>query len=398
MARREGSIQKLSNGKFKLVVNLPPDDTGKRKRLTKRVKGTKREAEAVLRLLESEKESLVKGKETFKSFLNIFLRDFAPTNCNERTLEGYRDLADGHLIPYFGRMRLNKIRAEDIQRYYSEKSLNGRRDGRGGLSSTSLNHHHTLIGRVIKKAYQMRKISVNIMDFVERPKISTPPISYLSFDEVENLIMESSKTRYLPLIMLATSSGMRRSELLGLKWKNVDLERMSISVEQVLYTLRGGRQVFSQPKSKSSRRRIDLDRFNVDMLKTLRNSTRDRLGESFSNETTVFSDLDGKPWKSSGVSQGVKALLTKIGRPDVHLHGLRHTTASNLLSLGVHMKIVQEILGHSDFGLTANTYSHVGAGLQTEAINKLAEARQTQKVSAPFRHLSENSQTKGIAI
>ena len=323
--------------------NLPPDDTGKRKRLTKRVRGTKREAEAVLRLLESEKESLVKGKETFKSFLNTFLRDFAPTNCNERTLEGYRDLADGHLIPYFGRMNLNKIRSEDIQRYYSEKSLNGRRDGRGGLSSTTLNHHHTLIGRVIKKAYQMRKISVNIMDFVERPKISTPPISYLSFDEVENLIMESSKTRYLPLIMLATSSGMRRSELLGLKWKNVDLERMSISVEQVLYTLRGGRQVFSQPKSKSSRRRIDLDRFNVDMLKTLKNSTRDRLGESFSNETTVFSDLDGKPWKSSGVSQGVKALLTKIGRPDVHLHGLRHTTASNLLSLGVHMKIVQEI-------------------------------------------------------
>ena len=207
-----------------------------------------------------------------------------------------------------------------------------------------------------------------------------------------------SKTRYLPLIMLATSSGMRRSELLGLKWKNVDLERMSISVEQVLYTLRAGRQVFGQPKSKSSRRRIDLDRFNVDMLKTLRDSTRDRLGESFSHETTVFSDLDGKPWKSAGVSRGVKALLIKIGRPDVHLHGLRHTTASNLLTLGVHMKIVQEILGHSDFGLTANTYSHVGAGLQTEAINKLAEARQTQKVSAPFRHLSENLQTKEITI
>ena len=397
--RREGGIRRTPSGKWR--IELETDEvtpSGRPKRVYKTISGSKKEAEAVLRLMIQHKESLTEGKETFGSFLDTWLRDFAPTNCNERTLEGYRDLADGHLIPYFGKTKLNKMRAEDIQRYYTEKALNGRLDGRGGLSSTSLNHHHTLIGRVIKKAYQMRKISVNIMDFVERPQISTPPISALSADEAKILIAESAKTRYLPLVMLATSTGMRRSELLGLKWKNIDLERMSLSVEQVLHTLKGGRQIFSDPKSKSSRRRIDLHRDTVEMLRRLKVATMDRLGESFTRDTTVFSDSDGQPWKSVGVSQGVKALLKKIGRPDVTLHGLRHTSASLMLAAGVHMKVVQEILGHADYGLTANTYSHVGAGIQTEAINKLGDLLSDTDNSPFFHRFSEKDESKKVAI
>ena len=89
----------------------------------------------------------------------------------------------------------------------------------------------------------------------------------------------------------------------------------------------------------------------------------------------MFCASAGSPWKGSAVSHGIKKLLRKIGRPDVSLHGLRHSTASNMLSLGIHMKVVQELLGHSDFGVTMNIYTHVSPGLQVQAVNQLAEAR-----------------------
>lgn len=310
---------------------------------------------------------------------------------------GYRLIADKHLIPALGHIRLDKLTPEAIQAYYTDKLRNGRTDGRGGLSARTVNHHHKLLGRIVRRAYRLRKIPHNVMDFVEAPRGSSRSIACLSLEEVNVLIKESSRTRYFVFVVLASDTGMRRSELLGLQWQDIDLKRRTISVERGLHTFEKGRQVYQPPKSESSRRRIDLAQTTCDLLERHKAACEEMLGR-ISYETPVFCVSDGFPWKGGAVSHGIKKLLRKIGRPDVSLHGLRHSTASNMLSLGIHMKVVQELLGHSDFGVTMNIYTHVSPGLQVQAVNQLAEARAKAGISTHFQRTEENVAPKGVAI
>lgn len=179
--------------------------------------------------------------------------------------------------------------------------------------------------------------------------------------------------------LLAT--GMRRGELLGLKWQDINLDKGTLQVRRTLSRLptqmgkdRGDLYIESEPKTKSSRRNIVLTGFALDALKQHRvrqEQMRSVAGDSWENHDYVFCTPLGKHLNPGhGVLVQLKLLLKKAGLPDIRFHDLRHSAATLLLSMGVHPKVVQEILGHSEIGMTMNTYSHVLPTMQRDAMDR----------------------------
>ena len=400
--RPDGYVRRTKSGKWVIEIDSNEPDLkrgkGRKKRIYKTITGTKRDAERVKAQMIENRDALFSGKQTLESLITEYLDNIAPLKCRDRTLQGYRSIAETHLIPSIGHLQIKNLKPDHIQTYYTQKGKEGRRDGLGGLSARTIRSHHALLRLVINHAYKNEKLHKNVMELVDAPTADSKEISYLSMEQVNELVRESYSTRYFPFVLLASNTGMRLSEILGLQWRDVDLNQKTIQIQRSSVYLKGGKQKYDKPKSKSGKRRIDIDPATNQVLKDLKDASTLKLGDSFCEETPVLVESDGKPWRNDGITKGVKKLLKKIGRPDVSVHGLRHTFASHMMQVGINMKVVQELLGHSDFSITANIYSHVPAGLQIQAVQKLAEARSNSAISPFFPRFSPDSASKEVAI
>jgi integrase len=189
-------------------------------------------------------------------------------------------------------------------------------------------------------------------------------------DEI-NIFLEASRTsRYYPLFYTALFTGMRRCELLGLKWGDVDFIMSQIYVNRGLHHLKDGSYIFTEPKSAKSRRTIALSPSAFLMLKEHKEKQSlewSMLGKSLTDSVLVFCKPDGEPFRPNTVTRAWETTASKCGLPVIRLHDARHTHASIMLKQGIHPKIVQERLGHSSIQITLDTYSHVAPGLQQAA-------------------------------
>jgi len=186
-------------------------------------------------------------------------------------------------------------------------------------------------------------------------------------------VVESS---YHELFTVALYTGMRRSELLGLTWKDVDLYLAQLSVTQTLHRLSSGGFVFGKPKTVKSRRTIALPPTVCILLRQLKErqiGERLLLGLKLQDDDLVFAKPDGKPLDPSSVTHAFRRVIKRAGLPSLRFHDLRHTHASLMLKQGIHPKIVSERLGHSSIGITLDTYSHVMPGLQEAAALRFEE-------------------------
>jgi len=212
----------------------------------------------------------------------------------------------------------------------------------------------------------------------------------LMAQEVSMLLNVAKDTRYYPIICTAVKTGLRQAELLGLQWRDLDLDLASLSVTQVLYKRRGICQ-FKEPKSEHSRRRLGLapslalflQQYRVD-----REAERLLLGKPLSEDDLVFSNVDSTPMDPGTLTHNFARIARRAGLPGTRFHDLRHTFASLMLLAGIHPKIVSEMLGHSSVAFTLDVYSHVVPGLQEAAAKRLdevlppSEARNVGKMSA----------------
>jgi integrase len=173
---------------------------------------------------------------------------------------------------------------------------------------------------------------------------------------------------------------MRRSEALGLRWCDVNLETSTISVTQTLHQLRSGEYIFREPKSKHSKRQIALSPSLAILLwqyQLKQEHAHKLFGESLTPKGLVFSHPDGRPFRPNSVTRAFQAIADSVGLRGARLHDLRHAHATILLQEGVHPKIVQERLGHSSVSTTLDIYSHVIPGLQEAAACKFEEGLQS---------------------
>jgi integrase len=329
------------------------------------------------------------AKLTVGDFLRRWLCDYAATNVRPRTLEGYRAVVEGHLVPALGSFPLSRLQASHLQAYYGDKLSNGRHDGLpGGLSARSVLHHHRILSEALSHAVRWGLIGRNVALAVDPPRAVNHEIRPLDADAVRTFLEAADSSMYYPLFHLDIYTGLRRSEILGLRWRDVDLDMATVSVVQVLHRLKDGRFVFQEPKTVKSRRQVSLSPAAVLALRAYRQRREAEcalLGEPLSEERLVFCHPDGTPMRPDNVSRAFARISHKAGLQGARFHDLRHTHATLMLKQGVHPKIVQERLGHATIAVTLDTYSHVLPGLQEQAAlrfeEELARERDTASVA-----------------
>ena len=211
----------------------------------------------------------------------------------------------------------------------------------------------------------------NPVDAITIPRPERHEMRTMSETDIHLFLEMAQRTQYYALFYTAIFTGMRRSELLALRWQDVDLLSLQVSVNRSLHQIKGGRTVFRQPKTEKSRRLIALTPSTAIILQEYHNSQnilRESLGYSKLTDTDlVFCRYDGKPFLPNTVTHNWVKLVHQAGLGNIRLHDARHTHASLMLKRGVHPKIVQERLGHSSIQITLDTYSHVAPGLQQSA-------------------------------
>jgi integrase len=234
--------------------------------------------------------------------------------------------------------------------------------------------HAMMLHRILEHAVKWQLLSRNPADAVTPPITRHVEMRTLDETGINNMLAEAEKTPYFALFSLALHTGMRRSELLALRWQDIDLIMAEIYVSRSMHRLLTHEIVFRGTKTAKGSRTVALAPSTIIVLRQhLDKETAECvwLGVPFTNDRLVFCYWDGKPLIPSNVSQAWRRLARRMGYSKIRFHDLRHTCATLLFKAGIHPKIVQERLGHSSIAITLDTYSHVSPGLQHKAAEAL---------------------------
>lgn len=372
-----GHIVKRGKGSYSIVLDLAPDATGKRRQHWQTVRGTKREAEDKLVELLHERNSGIdhpRERLTVAAYLDRWLADYVGPTLAPKTCQTYREVVKRRLVPAFGTVRLSSLRPTQIQAWYTLLLSEGRAKGAGGLSPRSVLRYHQILHAALRQAVRWQLLVRNPADAVEPPRPGRRELQVPGAAEVRSLLAAADRTAYGPLVRLAVLTGMRRGELLGLRWGDVDLERASVNVQQTAQRLSGLGIVYRQPKTRLSRRSIALSPATVAVLRQQRRQQAEaRLlaGPAYVDHDLVFASGLGTPVEAGTLARTWAKITEAAGAGHVRFHDLRHAHATLLLRQGVHPKIVSERLGHASIAITLDTYSHVVPGLQEAAAAQL---------------------------
>ena len=370
----------VKGGKYYAVLNIYENGKRKPKWINSGLpeKGNKRKAEAFLRekIAEYERmEGIVQTDILFADYIRHWLTHIA-RKVDEVTMQGYKTLADGHILPYFDQKKV-PVRSLDhtvIQRYMDEKYQNGRLDGKGGLSPRSLRLHKNIISQALDLAVQSKLIPANPCQFVELPQNVRYESTFYNAKQLQDLFKAFQGDELLPLVKITALYGLRRSELLGLQWDSIDFERKTMTIR---HTVSKVTEVVAKDKTKnaSSRRSFPLTPEAEAIFrraKELEQQNREAFGREYQENSYIFKWPDGHPYSPDYISHHFAKVLKKHGLPHIRFHELRHSCASMLLDMGFTLKDVQEWLGHSDIKMTANIYAHLDTARKNTIADSLA--------------------------
>ncbi|MFC1902366.1 tyrosine-type recombinase/integrase [Chloroflexota bacterium] len=373
----KGHIYKRAKGSWTIIYDLPVDTiTGKRQQKSQTIRGTKRDAERALReiLISIEQGSYVKpNKITLGELLRQWLKEYASMNTTDRTQESYTSIIERHLIPALGRVSLVDLQPQHIQSYYADKLSKGRSDGKGGLSARSVVYHHRILSKALDYAVKMGLVVRNVAKVVEPPRVSRVTMQTLSPEEVTRFLDAARETDYYVYFSTLLYTGLRRGELLALRWRNLDLDSGTLTVVETAYRLGNGEYRIKEPKTPQSRRTVTLPTSLVELFKVYRADQellRIQLDVSLNADDFVFIRPDGSPINPNAITLAFRRIIKRADLKDLRIHDLRHTHATLMLRAGIHPKVVSERLGHANIGITLDIYSHVLPGMQEAAAEK----------------------------
>jgi integrase len=388
--RPDGSIRERSEGCFQIRYTLDLNPlTGKRKRIEVTHKGTYESAKVHLRrLLKSidDHQHVDPTKTRVSEFLTQWL-ETVRSQISAKTHERYTDFTNHFLIPALGAHQIIKLELSAIQQAYNKWETSGRRNYKGGgLSPRTRLHIHRVLKLALKHAVRMRLIARNPADDVMAPRVKKSTIATLTIEQSTVLLDALRDTPLYWPVLLALTTGMRRGEIVALRWRNVDFQKKTIrvveSVEQVRTAIR-----FKAPKTERTRA-IILPDYAFQEFKEWKDKQAKRLAElgvTATEETFVFGrSWDGGVVKPDSLTAEFRVAIRKVPNfPIVRFHDLRHFHATQLLMEGVHPKIAQERLGHSTITTTMDLYSHVTDTMQNDAAEKLDTAFRSAIRSRP---------------
>jgi integrase len=389
MSRRAGSIRQRTPGSYELRYSIGTDPaTGRRKSAVATVRGTQKDAERELRRLlraVDEGEHVDPNRVTVREWLTTWLATVRE-QVSPKTHERYTEIVNHFLVPALGALPLLKLTPAHIRQAYNGWAIGGRRDGKpGGLSPQTRRHIHRILSSALLCAVEEQMIARNPCAIFRKkrlPKVERREMTTLTAEQANRLLDAIRHTRVYWPALIGLTSGMRRGEILALRWRNVDLEQGSIRVVESLEQTRAGLR-FKAPKSEKARG-VALPSFVVDELRRLKREQAEillMLGVRQNGATLVCGREDGEPMQPRSLTHEFRRLVGRVSDiPRVRFHDLRHSHATQLLLAGVHPKIAQERLGHSSIAITMDLYSHVSETMQEDAAAKIDAAYRDAKI------------------
>jgi len=365
-----GSIRKRGKNSWQIQIYTGKGPDGKPKRHLETIRGRKGDAQKRLTELLASLDKGVytpPGKLTLADLLNQWLQGYVKTNCSIRTLDAIQSIAEHHLIPALGHIQLKQLQPSMIQSYYSQACEK--------LSARSVHYHHRILKQALKYAVRQGYLGRNPCDLVDPPSPKGKPMRTLTQSEVQDLLITAQDNYYYPVVYTAVSTGLRQAELLGLRWRDIDLASRSISVNRVLYKRRGICQ-FNEPKTDHSRRRVSMTSKLAGFMGEYRLDCErlyHQLGKTTTLDDLVFANIEGNPIDPSSLSHTFAKIVKRARLENVRFHDLRHTFASLMLLRGAKPKVISEALGHASVAFTMDVYSHIIEGMQSDAMALLDE-------------------------
>ena len=359
-----------SGSSWQIVLDHGIDSCGKRKRSYITVKGNKKEAQAILneKLAEYNKGTYISpSSKTVKDCIEEWVAVYVEPSLAPNTVRGYKVNFNNHTIPYIGHIPVQQLTPVQVQGLYSQLE-------KKGLSARSIRYVHTTLREALQYAYQAQYIAKNVADLVSPPKQGKHKTSVYTEKMVIEMLRCAEDTEMEIPLVIAVELGLRRGELLALKWSDIDWEKRTIEIQRNLVCI-DKEYIFGDTKTKSGQRSLLL---SEPLLKRLDKHRRDQnkirllLGSGYQNQDLIYCKKDGSPYHAGTLSHKFKTFLEKNKLSRIRFHDLRHTNATLLLQYGVPAKIASQRLGHANIAITLDTYSHVSTEMQEDAVSKLA--------------------------
>ncbi|HWJ64692.1 MAG TPA: site-specific integrase [Acidimicrobiales bacterium] len=388
-----GTIQKKGKKWYAVVYDGVNPATGEYRRRWVQA-GTRRgDAEKVLADLvkrSHQGETVVGEKLTLAEYLTDRWLPIQEARLRKSTHVAYRRNVELHVIPALGKRPLDQLSPEDIDMFYAALLKDGRKKRPGekgqpkGLSPKSVHNIHVMLNKALGDAARKGTVVRNVVALADAPSLQARKRRETKAWDIHQLVQfldAIAPHRMAPAFFVAAHTGMRRGEVLGLRWRDLDLGSGRLSVRQALVSVAYEVSI-SDVKTGTSRRVIDVDDGVVQVLEDWRNlRTAERGGEP-DGDDLVFVKSDGVSMHPDVFSQLFDRTVAKIDAPSISLHDLRHTHATLLLKAGVHVKVVSERLGHANVAFTMTVYQHVLPGMQAEAADTFSLLIQDQRSKA----------------
>lgn len=359
-----GSVIKRG-GSWSVVVDMGRDGDGKRIRKWHSGYDTKRDAERARVEILSRVDRGAYVAPTRTSLGEFLIGEWLPAKrptVKPTTMASYEMHVTKHIAPRIGGVPLVALNASHINALYAELLIDGRRNGQGGLSSSTVRRIHATLHKALGDAVRWGRIVRNPTDLADPPKEATPEMSVWSPEQLRTFLDSVRSDRLYAAWLLAATTGMRRGELLGLRWIDVDLEACIVSINQIR-TVARYEVLTLTPKTDKGKRTIALDPTTVHALRSYRVAQLEEkllLGPGYGNAgDLVFTNADGSAIHPERFSSWFRQLRRKSGLPTIRLHDIRHSYVTALLGNGVALKVVSQRIGHSSPIVTMTIYQHV---------------------------------------
>lgn len=331
----------------------------------------------------------------FTDFLIFWLETYKPS-ISETTYYGYREsiaIIINYFIEKFPNLKLENLKALHLQQFYNEKFAEGR-------SANTIKHYHANIHKALSYAVKMDLLSCNVSEKTERPKLVKYEATFLNKDEIKELFKLFKGDRIELIVYIAAYYGLRRSEIIGLRWSAIDFEQNTISIKEKAYSVREkGKSITKFHKSlktNASYRTLPL----IPVIRKMLEEKKEHVdhyskfaGKDYNHkyDDYICTDYLGNLITPEYVTQHFGVKIKESDFKHIRFHDLRHSCASLLLANGVPMKAIQEWLGHSTFTVTADFYSHLEFNSKLESAEKIAAALDFGKPESDDEETEENS-------
>lgn len=365
--RGDGSIYQRKDGRWAATITL---DNRKRKTFYGK---TRKEVREKLRVAQHEQKQgiLATGPhQKLGTYLTTWLETVLKPSARKTTYSQYRSMINHHLIPDLGHITVQKLTPQQVQQFQARKLEEG-------LAPGSVSVIRAILHKALENAIVWGLVSRNVVKLVAPPRMERHEVRFLDIEQANTLLQAARGHHLETLILLAVTTGMRRGEMLALRWSDIDLERGTLSINRSVNYVPIYHFVESGPKTKSGRRQIMLPDVVIIALKEhhmLQDNAILKAGSKWQENNLVFPNTYGSYSYITWVSKSFNDLLKETELPRIRFHDLRHSAASILLAKGVNPKVVQELLGHSSIKITMDLYSHIMPSIQSTVRDLMNDA------------------------